>query len=338
MSASQRPPGMTDVARVAGVSHQTVSRVLNDSDRVRPATRERVERAIDELGYRRNLTARTLVTRRSRVIGVIVAESEYHGPNMTSAAIQTAARERGYATLVAALRDTSHDEVSHVLDLLQDHAVEGIVVIAPQPPLIEELRDTAHRMPVVLVADGVAVSDGMHSVSVDQYHGARLATQHLIDHGHRRIAHVRGPDQWFDARQREQGWRDALTEAGLPVADPVDGDWSSQSGHLAGLALLQHDLPDAIFCANDYMALGLLSALADNGILAPRDVSIVGFDDVSGATHFRPPLTTIRQPFHDLGEACVSVLLHVIDGEAHHTPTRIEPELVVRSSTARTVR
>lgn len=333
MSQPQRPPGMTDVARLAGVSHQTVSRVLNDSDRVRPATRERVEEAIRELGYRRNLTARTLVTRRSRVIGVIVAESGYHGPNMTSAAIQTAARERGYATLVAAIRDTSHDEVSQVLDLLRDHAVEGIVVIAPQPPLVEELRDTAHRLPVVLVADGVEVSDGMHTVSVDQYRGARLATRHLADLGHRSVAHVRGPHSWFDARQRERGWTDELRAAGLDAPEAVDGDWSSESGYRAGQRLMRHDLPDAVFCSNDYMALGLLSALADNGILAPRDVSIVGYDDVSGATHFRPPLTTVRQPFHELGEACVSVLLGVLDGE-EGAPRHIEPTLIVRASAA----
>lgn len=280
------------------------------------------------------MSARTLVTRRSRTIGVIVAEGSYYGPGQTSSAIQTAARELGYATLVAAIRTTDQKEVSQVIDMLLDHAVEGIVAIAPHPPLVEELRKVALRIPLVLVADGVEVSDGMHAVSVDQYFGGQVATQHLIEAGHRNIAHIAGPDIWFDARNRASGWHDALHAAGLPVPKTVTGDWSADSGFQAGRRLLADGLPDAVFSSNDLMALGLLSALSEKGVRVPEDVSVVGFDDLAGSAYFQPPLTTVRQPFRELGAACVVALFDAIGGQAVRA-TRIKPELVVRGSTSR---
>jgi len=333
VGSAQRPPGMMDVARRAGVSHQTVSRVLNGTDPVRPETRERVLEAIEELGYRRNMSARALVTSRSRLIGVIVADSEYSGPNLASTAIQTAARERGYATVIAAIRDTGHREVSQVTGMLLDHAVEGIIVIAPQPPLVEELSEIGRRVPVVVIADGVEVTDGMHPVSVDQHRGARFATEHLIELGHQRIAHVGGPSSWFDARERETGWRETLTAEGLTPPDVIRGDWSSESGYAAGIRLVDEGLPDAVFCANDYMALGLLAAFSERGVAVPDEVSVVGFDDITGSAHFQPALTTVRQPFHTLGETSVGMLLDAI-AESPVIPRRISPMLEVRASPA----
>ncbi|MEH1535245.1 LacI family DNA-binding transcriptional regulator [Cutibacterium avidum] len=334
MSETSRPPGMMDVARLAGVSHQTVSRVLNNADSVRPATREKVRRAIDELGYRRNLSARALVTNRTRVIGVVVARGGYYGPGSTSSAIQTAARGRGYATIVASLRDGSPGELAAVVGMLTDHGVEGITAIAPQLGFVEGLRKVARSVPIVVVADGFEVSQGMHAVSVDQRHGARLATQHLIGLGHRQIAHISGPDDWFDARERVIGWREALEDAGLEVPEVMVGDWSAESGYAMGGRLLDEGLPDAVFCSNDTMALGLLACLADLGIRVPDDISLVGYDDANGAAFFQPPLTTIRQPFEELGARCVEVLLGAIEGHEPE-PQRIRPSLRVRRSCRR---
>lgn len=324
-----RPPGMTDVARLAGVSHQTVSRVLNDPDVVRPATRDRVLAAIAQLGYRRNMPARALATRQSRLLGVIVAEGGYHGPSSTSSAIQTAAREHGFGTLVASIRNTTDTEVSQVVDLLLLHAVEGIAVIAPEPPLIERLKE-ARGIPTVLIADGVTPPAGMHVVAVDQYRGACLATEHLLATGRRDIAHVRGPQSWFDARERERGWADTLAGADVAPGRLVAGDWSAASGHAAGEQLASSP-PDAVFASNDLMAVGLLSAFGERGIRVPEDVAVVGFDDIAGAAYLTPPLTTVRQPFAELGAASVDALLEAIAGRDVR-PRHIEPALVVRRS------
>ncbi|AXE38544.1 LacI family DNA-binding transcriptional regulator [Acidipropionibacterium virtanenii] len=334
MSESSRPPGMMDVARLAGVSHQTVSRVLNDAESVRPATREKVRRAITELGYRRNLSARALVTNRTRVIGVVVAQGGYYGPGSTSSAIQTAARGRGYATIVASLRDGSPGELAAVVDMLIDHGVEGITAIAPQLGFVEGLRSLARTVPIVVIADGFEVSRGMYAVSVDQRHGARLATQHLIGLGHRRIVHISGSSDWFDARERVAGWRAALEDTGLEVPEVLLGDWSAESGYAMGGRLVDQGLPDAVFCSNDLMALGLLSSLADLGIRVPEDISLVGFDDIDGSAYFQPPLTTVRQPFEELGKSCVGVLLRAIEGQ-EAASQRIRPSLLVRRSSRR---
>ncbi|WP_068427647.1 LacI family DNA-binding transcriptional regulator [Piscicoccus intestinalis] len=333
MGNVNRRPGMADVARLAGVSHQTVSRYLNNPQIVSPATQERISQAIEQIGYRRDLGARALVTRRSGLIGVIVAEGGYFGPGQTSSSIQTAARERGYATLVAAIRDTSEAEVAQVVDQLLDHAVEGVAVIAPQKELVPQLLPLTGKVPQVLIADGVADQPGVHTVSVDQYAGAGMATEHLIALGHRRIAHLRGPITWFDAAERERGWAAAMEAAGLALLPPLSGDWSPESGFDAGVRLTCSELPDAVVVSNDLMAMGLLAAFREAGVRVPEDVSIVGYDDISGAAYFQPALTTVRQPFLELGEACVATLLDLIAGQ-DVSPTRVKPTLVVRRSTA----
>lgn len=333
MTTASRRPGMADVARAAGVSHQTVSRVLNHPDAVAPGTRERVLSAITELGYRRNMGARALATSRSRLIGVIVDQGGYYGPGQTSSSIQMAARQNGYATLVAAIRDTSQAEIQQVLDLFLDHRVDGVIVIAPQVQLMDRLAQLADEVPLVLVADGIEPAAGVLTVSVDQHAAAMLATNHLIQLGHRQIVHVRGPVTWFDALERERGWRDAMMAAGLPLPAVLDGDWSPESGHRAGVRLLETGLPEAVVAANDQMALGLMSALHDAGVSVPGQVSVVGHDDGPGAAYYQPPLTSVRQPFEKLGEACVEALLSLIT-DVPIQPIRVAPELKVRVSTA----
>ena len=331
--APGRRPGMMDVARLAGVSHQTVSRVLNDPGSVRPGTRSKVQAAIEELGYRRNMAARALVTQRTRMIGVVTAGSGYFGPSATTSAIATAARAAGYASLVASLASSTEGEVGEALDFLVNRAVDGVVVVAPQTWIADSVRRAARTVPIVMVADGFEASARVHVVSVDQELGAGMATRHLLSLGHRRILHVAGPSDWFDAVARAAGWRTTLEDAGQDVPEVVAGDWSPRRGYEIGSELVARGLPDAVFASNDLMALGILAAFRDQGVRVPEDVSVVGYDDVDGAAYFAPPLTTVRQPFRELGALCLEVLLGAIEG-AEGSRHSIPPSLRVRRTSA----
>ncbi len=226
---------MIAVARLAGVSHQTVSRVINAPETVRPETKERVEAAIAELGYVRNMAARTLITQQTALLGVVWTGSGYVGPSSTVAGIEVAARAAGYATLVAALENPHDDEVAQVFKGFRDRGVEGIAVVAPHERMARLAREHSTRIPTVLVAD-TEPDDGCHVVTVDQRLGGRMATAHLIDRGCRDIRHISGPLDWFDARKRLAGWRDALLDAGLPLPAVIEGDWSAESGYAASRA------------------------------------------------------------------------------------------------------
>lgn len=326
-----RPPGMMAVARLAGVSHQTVSRVLNTPEVVRPATRERVVTAMRELGYSRNLAARALVTQQTALLGVVWTGADYLGPSRAIGGIEVAARAAGYSTLVGALEEYDEAEFAALLRTFRDRGVEGIAVVAPHDDVARLARKNAAGIPMVLVADVDAGSE-TSTVAVDQELGGRLATEHLLERGCQRIAHLSGPLDWFDARARSRGWSATLTEAGLEVAEPILGDWSPESGYAAGQELVASgELPDGIFCGNDAMAVGLLAALRDAGVDVPGRVSVVGFDDLAGSAYFAPPLTTVAQPFADLGAAALEVLVGTIAGAAP-LARRLEPELVVRAS------
>jgi DNA-binding LacI/PurR family transcriptional regulator len=330
---------MTDVAAVAGVSHQTVSRVLNAHPSVRGETRERVLAAIEELGYRRNSAARALATARSATLGVVTTGSALFGPTSTLVAVEGAARDEGYFVSVATLRAHDAAEMHQVLEHLMAQGVEGIVVIAPQDDVAAAVESFRAPVPVVVVAalehDGDAPPATL-SLAVDQRRGARLATEHLLDLGHRDVVHVAGPQDWFDARERAAGWREALEARGLAPTRPRVCSWSAEDGYAAGRdlaeAVVAGEGPTAVLAGNDQLALGILRALWERGLSVPGDVSVVGFDDVAGAAYFVPPLTTVRQPFGTLGARCVAMVLAALAGEPVEA-ARIAPELVVRSST-----
>jgi len=335
--ADGRLPSMADVAQVAGVSHQTVSRVLNDHPSVREETRARVLDAIAQLGYRRNSAARALVTRRTRTIGILTTGSALYGPTSTAVAIEEAARERGYFVSLASVRSFEHERLRDALDHFMSQAVEGIVVIAPQEDVAAAIESIETGLPVVMIAalDTEPVRSGTITVAVDHRLGAYRATQHLLDLGHETVVHLGGPLDWFDARQRERGWRDALEERGREVPDVVRCDWSARSGYEAarrlGRRVRAGEGPTAVFAANDQLALGVLRALWEQGVDVPGDVSVVGFDDIDGAAYFVPSLTTVSQPFVSLGRRCLQALTEAIEG-ATVGRLLIEPMLVLRAS------
>ena len=324
---------MHDVARVAQVSHQTVSRVLNDHPHVRPDTKERVRQAIAELGYRRNAAARSLVTRRSGVIGVLTPRTELYGPTSSMIAVEVAAREAGYFVSLASVADTSAAALGDAVEHFKDQATEAVVLIAPEREWLAAAGIVAADMPVVtMCADFRPARPSLATVALDNRSGARLVMRHLLELGHRDIAFVAGPPTSPEATARQRAWRDELHAAKLPAARAYAGDWSSASGFVAGRQLIADGVPTAVFAANDQMALGVLSALAEAGFDVPGDVSVAGFDDVPDSAYFTPALTTVRQDFAALASRCVVVLERLLSGGSA-TSVRIRPDLVVRSST-----
>ncbi|MCC9196739.1 LacI family DNA-binding transcriptional regulator [Arthrobacter sp. zg-Y820] len=320
-------PTMEDVARLAGVSHQTVSRVLNDHPNVSPATKERVSAAIEDLGYRRNAAARSLVTRSSKVIGVIITELEQYGPASTLLGLQEAAFRNGYFVSVAGLRGMTRKAMLESVNHLLNQAPDGIVVVAPAQATVDLFSNLELKIPLEIAANGLAPEG-------NQEYAARLAVAHLADLGHRTIAHLAGPEQWMDAQRRAAGWREELQARGLAAAPPMTGNWGSESGYRNGL---EFDVAahTAVFVANDQMALGFTRALHERGISVPGDISVVGFDDQPEAAYFLPPLTTIRQDFRAMGRYCIDRLLQQIAGSGASGPgSPPSPELIVRGSTA----
>jgi DNA-binding LacI/PurR family transcriptional regulator len=323
---------MTDVAQLAGVSHQTVSRVLHDSPHVRAETRARVLAAMRALDYRPNSAARTLVTGRTRTLGVISFDTTLYGPASTLLGIERAAHDEGYFVSIISLRSLDRSSVLSAIERLRGQGVDGIVVIAPQESAANALVDLPAGLPVVAAEAGPGGS--IPVVTVDHFAGAAAATTHLLGLGHRNIAHIAGPEDWPEAQERAAGWRSTLEAAGADAAPALVGDWSARSGYELGRRLCKNRRLTALFVANDQMALGALLAFHEAGLSIPRDYSIVGFDDIPEAAYFTPPLTTVRQDFNEVGRRS----LHVLLGEVHGGGTvssrvSVAPELVVRNST-----
>jgi DNA-binding LacI/PurR family transcriptional regulator len=330
--SGRRPAVMADVARLAGVSHQTVSRVLNEHPSVRPSTRERVLAAIQAVDYRRNSAARALVTRRSHTIGVVSFDTTLYGPASTLYGVEQAARQAGYFVTVASLKTINRRTVHEALNRLAEQAVEGLVVIAPQRDAAEAVAELPHDVPVVAVEGGSG--PGFPVVCVDQAEGARLVTRHMLDQGAPTVWHIAGPVDWLEAEGRVQGWRAALAQAGAPVPELMRGDWSPSSGYAAGQQIARQAGLRAVFVANDQMALGVLRAFHEIGVRVPGDVLVAGFDDVPEAAYFTPPLTTVRQDFTAVGRRSIDLLLRqIVDGVGGEQRAVVAPELVIRQST-----
>ena len=327
---------ITDVARLAGVSHQTVSRVMNGVPGVRAPTKARVDAAIRELGYRPSAVARALATRKTRTIGVVTTGATLFGPSSIMLAFNEAARASGYQVTIASLASGGSGAVVGAIDTLLAHNPEALVLIVADFATLEAVAGNGIRVPLI-----TAVSTdraGFQSVAIDQFAGARLATRHLIDLGHRDILHLTGAHDSVDASERERGWRRELGDAGLAISESVAGDWTPSCGYRAGTELVEEGRlgrtsATAIFCSNDQMAIGVLHALSDAGIRVPGDVSVVGFDDIPEAAHLAPPLTTVRQDFADLGERMMAAVVEALAGTHPRIPNVAVPLLVARAST-----
>jgi DNA-binding LacI/PurR family transcriptional regulator len=327
-----RAPTMADVARLARVSPQTVSRVLNDYAFIKADTRDRVLRAIDRLDYRPNMAARTLATSRSRTIGVVASDYLSFGPASALWGVEEAAREAGYEVSIVNLRESSYATISQALARLAGQAVEGIVMIAPQDISASAAFLSFDNVPVVTLS---SVDTGEHtSIMYDSVEGSRAATQHLIDLGHKWIAHLAGPAGFTVSESRIHGWRKALGDAHLVASEPLICDWTAEGGYLMGQQVAANPLFTAAYCANDRIALGLLLALHEAGRRVPEEFSVVGFDDVPEAAYYIPPLTTMRQNFATLGRRCIEAVLVRIKGEPPRETEPLLPTLVVRGSTA----
>ena len=329
---ARRPPVMADVARLAGVSHQTVSRVINGMDHIRPETRQRVEEAIQRLGYRPNKAARALVTTRSATIGVIGTEGGLWGPDTVHRSVDHAARQAGYFVSSVSLGTVDREGLASAVDHLLNQHVEGIIMIAGHDEALDLVRHQDVGVPLVVCVG--ELETGIPPWEPEQDRGARLSTRHLLGLGHVEIAHIAGPTAWPEARAREDGWRDELVAAGLRPPQPVRGDWSAGSGYAAGRVLANTPAVTAVFAANDEMALGALRALSEAGLRVPQDISLVGFDDIPVAEFLVPPLSTIRQDMPAAGRRAVQILDSMITGSGAPVPPVPELGLVVRASTA----
>ncbi|WP_329128168.1 LacI family DNA-binding transcriptional regulator [Streptomyces sp. NBC_01465] len=330
---------MADVAQVAGVSSQTVSRVSNGFPGVNEETRQRVRNAMKELGYRPNSAARALRRGDFRTIGVITFTLSTTGNVRTLEAIAASAAEEGYAVTLLPVAVPTQDELRGAFSRLGELAVDAVIVIM-EVHLLHAARLSLPPHVKVVVVDSDA-GDRYTVVDTDQAGGTRTAVRHLLDLGHRTVWHLAGPEDSYAAERRTGAWRAALTEAGCEAPELVRGDWSAESGYRAGLELAEQADCTAVFAANDQMALGLLRALHERGRRVPEDVSVIGFDDIPESGSFLPPLTTVHQDFAEVGRRCVASVLGQVRREetadAQKTvrgTTLVPTRLVVRNSTA----
>ncbi|MFD0304207.1 LacI family DNA-binding transcriptional regulator [Streptomyces sp. NPDC127119] len=322
---------MADVARLAGVSSQTVSRVSNGYAGVNEETRQQVLEAMRELGYRPNSAARALKRGEFRTIGVITFGLSTTGNVRTLEAIATSAAHEGYAVTLLPVAVPTQDEVRGAFSRLGELAVDAVIVIL-EVHLLDAVTLSLPPHIKVVVADSDA-GDRYTVVDTDQAGGSRDAVRYLLGLGHETVWHLAGPEESFAAQRRADAWRAELTGAGRATPPLVRGDWSAESGYRAGLELAEQPDCTAVFAANDQMALGLLRALHERGRYVPDDVSVIGFDDIPEAGSFLPPLTTVHQDFAEVGRRCVEGVLRQMGQDTpEHGTTLVPTRLVVRDS------
>ncbi|MBB6347037.1 LacI family DNA-binding transcriptional regulator [Nonomuraea muscovyensis] len=327
------PPSIRDVAAAAGVSYQTVSRVLNESPRVRPETRTAVLAAIERLGFRPSRTARALSLGRARAITVVTSNTVLYGYAATLQGVEEAARAEGMAVGVRVVESAEPAEVKQTVDYVSDGSAGGVVVIAFDPPGVAVLEALPEHVPAVAAAEPAAPDRGRVAITLDERRAATDATRHLLALGHRTVHHVAIPSEG-GAGGRLAGWRDALQRAGAQIPDVLGCGWDISSAYAAGQRLAARDDVTAILCGNDDIAQGVRRALYDAGKDVPGDVSIVGFDDIPGSAYWTPALTTVRMDFVGLGRACFRAAVAELTGEAQPRADLVPPSLVVRESTA----
>ncbi len=330
--ANPKQPNIYDVARLAKVSHQTVSRVLNNNPSIRPETKNRVLKAMESLGYRPSLAARALASSRSKMLGILSSDTDFTGPAAMVHHMEAAARAQGYFVVTVGIDANDEDSVRSGIDHLMKLGIEGLALVTPQLRAVEIARAAVSGIPVVTL-DSMYRMDEL-AVSVDNFAGGAAATQHLIDLGHRNIVHISGPQGWFESTTRAAGYTATMLNANL-TPQVIDGDWQIDTGYRIGKKLdVDSKGVTALFIANDRMSFGFMHAMRERGIEVPKRLSIVGFDDLEEATYSSPPLTTLRQDFKELGNRAMNLLLSEISGISTKKLDRLIPELIKRGSTA----
>jgi LacI family transcriptional regulator len=334
-----------EVASVAGVSTQTVSRVINERPDVSPETRKKVQEVIKNLSYQPSALARSLISQRSFTLGVVTAGLRHYGPSRTLSGITSAAEEMGYSVLLKELPRYDTEDISPIFQAFLSRHVDGIIWAVPE---VGENRKWVHNPPsdvdVPLVYLTMEPQENLSVVSVDNYQGGRMAMSHLLEQGYCRIGHISGPLDWWEARQRMAAWRDTLTEAGLDASDDhyVEGNWSSASGALAIEKLFyQYPDMDSVFVANDQMALSVMQFFGEKKIHIPQEIGVVGFDNIAESAFFSPALTTVQQDQHNVAKLAVEEVIKIIESGWQGLdpivpkPIILPPTLVVRQSSIR---
>jgi LacI family transcriptional regulator len=333
-----------DVAQAAGVSTQTVSRVMNKFSYVSEETRLRVEAVVEQLGYHPSTLARSLIQQRSYTLGVVTFGLKYIGPSRTLNGVADKADELGYMLLMKEIDNYNTNRIDEVIDSFLASQVDGIVWVAPEigdnHAWVDERME---KIPVPVIFLAMQPRNSISSISTDNYQGAVIATQHLLDCGKKKIGHISGPLSWWEADERKRGWSETLEAAGLDASEQhcTEGNWSSASGEQAFVQLLaSYPDMDAVFVANDQMALSVLREACCRGINVPEQLAVIGFDNLPESAFFYPSLSTISQDLQLLGEQAVQNIVEMIQARQSNqlviAQSRfIKPTLVVRESTNR---
>ena len=329
LSMKTKRPTLRDVAREAGVSYQTVSRVINNDVHVSPATRDKVQKVITRLGFRPNRAAQILQTERSHTIEVVMF---YDGFNLFLYEMARTSQQLGYHFVISAITE---QEFARTLESASSRFVDGLILV-PMSHLEQSYEALLHLTDgIPFVQIGARLGENIPSVIYDQVQGGRLATQYLIDIGHRQIAEISGNLRNPDACDRHSSWVATLQDNELEAVASVESDFTIEGGYRAMNQLLDSGAQfTAVFIGNDSMAFGAHTALRQRGLRVPEDVSIVSFDDIPEATHFVPGLTTVRQDFHLLGRLAVEYVVSMIENPETPVHQRVlQPKLMIREST-----
>lgn len=332
--STSHAPSQVDVARIAGVSTQTVSRVMSGQDNVREATKQRVLAAVEQLGYRVHAAAASLASGRTHILGLIILATDRFSSGALTVGIERVAEEKGYTVTTATVPDHAPREtVLAAFDRLEGQGAEGIILGVPTDFDSPEMRLRTQRTPSTIPTK--SRSSNGEGIVIDQRHVARLAVEHLLDLGHKTVWHVAGDDYWDEAIVRREEWEAVLCERGIEPPPVIPADWTPESGYRAGRTLAVIPGATAVFVSSDEMAFGVIRALHEAGRMVPDDVSVVSVDDIALAAYASPALTTVRQPFDEVGAAAAHRVIAQIEGTDPATAERpVRSELIVRASTA----
>lgn len=335
-------PTIKEVAHAAGVSTQTVSRVINDRPDVAEETRAKINQVIEKLGYQPSALARSLIQQRSYTLGVVTAGLKYNGPSRTLNGITFQSEKMGYSLLLKELPRFDTENIKPLIQNLLSHHVDGIIWAVPEVGdnrvwVDSELSD----LPVPIVYLTMENHPGLTIISFDNFLAGKMATEHLLHQGYHRIGHISGPMDWWESRQRKAGWKAALQAAGIEARESqcTEGNWSSSSGDVAFKQLLaQYPNMDAVFVANDQMALSVVQISCGGQIEIPEQLGVIGVDGLPETAYYTTPLTTIVLDQYLLGCTAVEETVHAIEKSREHPDHDnqrtiiLSPELLVRES------